>query len=104
MKLSNWTFFLFLILFGCDKSETLSLPAFFSDNMVLQRDATVQFWGTAANNSEVSVGTPWGVHKTNVDDFGKWKIGFSTPNESPSFSIDVCDSRNCIAINSLWTK
>ena len=101
MKLSNWTFFLFLILFGCDKSETLSLPAFFSDNMVLQRDATVQFWGTAANNSEVSVGTPWGVHKTNVDDFGKWKIGFSTPNESPSFSIDVCDSRNCIAINNI---
>ena len=101
MKLSNWTLFLFLILFGCDKSKKLSLPAFFSDNMVLQRDATVQFWGTAVNNSEVSISTPWGVHKTNVDDFGKWQIGFSTPNESPSFSIDVCDSKDCIVINNI---
>ena len=55
------------MLLGCSKIETLSLPALFTDNMVLQRNATVQFWGAAESNAEVSITTPWGIHKGKAD-------------------------------------
>ena len=67
MKLVKITFFLPLMLLGCSKIETLSLPALFTDNMVLQRNATVQFWGAAESNAEVSITTPWGIHKGKAD-------------------------------------
>lgn len=101
MKFNSFALLSFMLFLGCNKTENLSLAAFFSDNMVLQRNGTVQFWGTAANNGDVSISTPWGTHKTKADDSGKWQIGFSTPSESPSFSIDVCDVRNCIKINNV---
>ena len=101
MKFNSFALLSFMLFLGCNKTENFSLAAFFSDNMVLQRNGTVQFWGTAANNGDVSISTPWGTHKTKADDSGKWQIGFSTPSESPSFSIDVCDVRNCIKINNL---
>lgn len=101
MKLVKITFFLLLMLLGCSKIETLSLPALFTDNMVLQRNATVQFWGAAESNAEVSITTPWGIHKGKADVYGKWQIGFSTPNENPSFSIDVCAKSECIEINNV---
>ena len=101
MKFNSFALLSFMLFLGCNKTENFSLAAFFSDNMVLQRNGTVQFWGTAANNGDVSISTPWGTHKTKADDSGKWQIGFSTPSESPSFSIDVCDVRNCIKINNV---
>lgn len=101
MKFNSFALLSFMLFLGCNKTENLTLAAFFSDNMVLQRNGTVQFWGTAANNGDVSISTPWGTHNTKADDSGKWQIGFSTPSESPSFSIDVCDLRNCIKINNV---
>ena len=101
MKFNYFALLSFMLFLGCTKTENLSLAAFFSDNMVLQRNGIVQFWGTAANNGDVSISTPWGTHKTKADDSGKWQIGFSTPSGSPSFSINVCDVRNCIKINNV---
>ena len=101
MRSTIITLFSFLLLLGCSKIENLSLPALFADNMVLQRNTTVQFWGVAGQNNEVSISTPWGTHKGQADDSGKWQIGFSTPIESPSFSIDICDLSDCISINNI---
>ena len=53
------------------------------------------------SNTEVSISTPWGIHKGKADVSGKWQIGFSTPNENPSFSIDVCANSECIKINNV---
>ena len=101
MKLVKITFFLLMLFLGCSKIGALSLPALFADNMVLQRNATVQFWGAAESNAEVSITTPWGIHKGKADVYGKWQIGFSTPNENPSFSIVVCANSECIEINNV---
>ena len=101
MRSTTIALFSLLLLLGCSKTETLSLPALFTDNMVLQRNATVQFWGVAGSNTEVSISTPWGIHKGKADVSGKWQIGFSTPNENPSFSIDVCANSECIKINNV---
>jgi sialate O-acetylesterase len=101
MKFTKISLFSILLFISCNKAETLSLPAFFSDNMVLQRNATVQFWGTSEPNNKVSISTPWGTHKGKADVSGKWQIGFSTPNENPSFGIDVCANSQCISINNI---
>ena len=101
MRSTTIALFSILLLLGCSKTETLSLPALFTDNMVLQRNASVQFWGVAGSNTEVSISTPWGIHKGKADVSGKWQIGFSTPNENPSFSIEVCTNSECIKINNV---
>jgi len=49
MRSTTIALFSLLLLLGCSKTETLSLPALFTDNMVLQRNATVQFWGVAGS-------------------------------------------------------
>ncbi|MDA8923983.1 sialate O-acetylesterase [Flavobacteriaceae bacterium] len=101
MRSTIISLFSLLLLLSCKKTPSLSLPALFSDNMVLQRNASVQFWGVAGQNTEVLISTPWGNHKGKTDDSGKWQIGFSTPNENPSFNIDVCSSNECIKINNV---
>lgn len=54
--------YIFILLIGCNiqPSKTVSLPPIFTDNMVLQRNAEVQFWGTASPESEISIYLPWG--------------------------------------------
>lgn len=101
MRSTTIALFSILLLLSCSKAETLSLPALFTDNMVLQRNATVQFWGIAGSNTEVSISTPWGTHKGKADVSGKWQIGFSTPKENPSFSITVCANSECVEINNI---
>ena len=55
MKFNSFALLSFMLFLGCNKTENLSLAAFFSDNMVLQRNGTVQFWGTAANNGDAEI-------------------------------------------------
>ena len=101
MRIGSIIFLSILLLLGCSKTKDLDLPALFSDNMVLQRNATVQFWGSAGSNTEVSIRTPWGIHTAKSDASGKWQIGFSTPKKSPPFTVDVCDESECVKINNV---
>lgn len=103
MRIFIGFFFSFFLFLGCGipSKTTFSLPSLFSDNMVLQRNATVQFWGTSVPKSEVSISTPWGVFSEAADSSGAWQIGFPTPNESPSFNVDICTKNECIKINNI---
>lgn len=49
-----------------------SLPGFFSDHMVLQRDEDVSIWGTASPGSEVSIAFKGESAKVKADADGKW--------------------------------
>ena len=52
------------------------MPAFFSDNMVLQRDTDVRLWGEAKPNTTVRITAGWNLqdYRTNSGKDGKWSI------------------------------
>jgi len=52
----------------------LSLPSFFSDQMVLQRDSDVAIWGKADPKAPVQVVFKGKTVKTTADDTGHWRV------------------------------
>ena len=56
----------------------LSLPNFFSDHMVLQRERDASVWGTAAPGSEVHVDFKGQTASVNADAEGHWRVAIAT--------------------------
>ena len=44
-----------LLLLPCPVLADVSLPAIFSDNMVLQRQIAISVWGNASANEEITI-------------------------------------------------
>lgn len=72
-------------------NAAVSLPSFFTDNMVLQQKSAVPFWGES-NKQSVSVTTSWDkkVYKTNVVN-GKWNVVIKTPVYGGPYAITIND-------------
>ncbi len=81
--------------------DNLSLPSLFSDNMVLQRNAQLQFWGKAAPSSKVSIQTPWELYSGFSDEIGTWNIQITTPGKREPFAIEVCNQNDCKILNNV---
>ncbi len=52
----------------------VELPVFFSDHMVLQREAPVPVWGRAAAGENVTVRVAGQSRSTKADGEGKWSV------------------------------
>jgi sialate O-acetylesterase len=52
----------------------ISLPAMFSDHMVLQRNSRIPFWGTAEPGEEITVSLPGQHVPVTADSKGRWII------------------------------
>ena len=95
-----------LILSSNAVNATVSLPSFFTDNMVLQQKSAVPFWGESDSKS-VSITTSWDkkTYKTNVEN-GKWKIVLKTPVYGGPYTITINDGTiktiNNILIGEVW--
>lgn len=101
---SPFYFILTLILSICSLPQIfsqLSLPGLFADNMVLQRNAKVQFWGKANPSTIVSIQTPWNQYEGKTNPSGEWKITITTPDIQEAFSIIVCNQKDCLTINNI---
>ncbi len=55
-------------------SAEITLPSFFGDQMVLQREANVPIWGTATAGQKVSVSFVDKTLETTADDNGVWRL------------------------------
>jgi len=95
-----------LILSSNAVNATVSLPSFFTDNMVLQQKSAVPFWGESDAKS-VSITTSWDkkTYKTNVEN-GKWKVVFKTAVYGGPYTITINDGTiktlNNILIGEVW--
>jgi sialic acid-specific 9-O-acetylesterase len=71
------------------------LPAFFTDNMVLQQQSKVTFFGTAEKNKSVTVKTGWSgkTFRTQADANGKWSIEVKTPQAGGPYNICFSDGK-----------
>ena len=99
------SFFLWISVFA--KAE-ISLPAFFSDNMVLQQKAKVAVWGMANKNSSVTVSTSWNhkTYKTLANAEGAWKIFIQTPEAGGPYTINIQELKTItiknVLIGEVW--
>ncbi|MBQ4226865.1 MAG: 9-O-acetylesterase, partial [Clostridia bacterium] len=81
---------------------------FFTDNMVLQRNATARIWGKATPQSQVSVQPSWTseTYQVPVAADGKWCVQFPTPDAGGPYSITLSDGESLtlqnVLIGEVW--
>lgn len=100
---------LFFVLISSALYAEVTLPAFFSDNMLLQQNSQVNIWGKADANKSITIKTSWNkrVLKTTSDESGKWKITVKTPQsdgkpQSITFSDGKLLTLKNILLGELW--
>jgi len=91
-----------LILFASVSYSQIKLPAFFSDNMVLQQKTMASVWGADKPNTKVTVTGSWNESTTTeTDRDGKWKVKVKTPEAGGPYSLSVEGSNKLILENVL---
>ena len=84
------------------------MPAFFSDNMVLQRDTDVRLWGEAKPNTTVRITAGWNLqdYRTNSGKDGKWSISIPTTHAGGPYTLTVSDGTpltfNNVMLGEVW--
>ncbi|MBQ4214708.1 MAG: sialate O-acetylesterase, partial [Bacteroidales bacterium] len=74
----------FFALWSLFSFALVTLPSIFSDNMVLQQNATVKIWGWAKPYEEITVTTSWDdkSYKVMTDNTMSWSVDVTTPEGS----------------------
>lgn len=82
--------FLFFTL-GMYASANVHLPAIFADHMVLQRNATVNIWGHAEPNEEITLTADFldREYKVKANSEAKFSIAFPTSKEGGPYTIKI---------------
>jgi sialate O-acetylesterase len=72
------------------KTNSILMPAIFSDNMVLQQKSNVQFWGKAKPGESVAINASWGAtSKAKVNDDGLWKTKLKTIKAGGPYEVKI---------------
>ena len=86
----------------------ISLPAVFSDNMVLQQKTDAPIWGKAAPNGNVKIVTSWDkqTYTSKADANGSWKVNVKTPSAGGPYEITISEKNTVrlknILIGEVW--
>lgn len=80
-----------LLFFSNLMMATVSLPNFFSNGMVLQRNSEVKIWGWANPKEELIIKTSWDnkEYKTTGTNQAHWEISIPTPKEGGPYTITI---------------
>lgn len=80
----------------------VSLPALFSDGMVIQSGAKAPIWGTASAGENISIECQWLKEKVHVtaDDRGRWHAVLQSPDSAGPFTIRI-KGRNEVVISNV---
>ena len=82
----------------------VTLPHIFGDNMVLQQQTDVKFWGTAAPSTKVTIRPSWDRKMTvtvTSDADGRWKAAVATPEAGGPYSVEISDGEKLVLENVL---
>ncbi len=101
--------FIALFLLGVIMAEAkVTLPSFFSDNMVLQQNTEAAIWGWTDSGKKVTITTTWTGVKTvaTPDESGKWFVRLQTPAAGGPYKIFITDGEritlNNVLIGEVW--
>ncbi|MBP6182126.1 sialate O-acetylesterase [Flavobacterium sp.] len=97
-----WLFSLIL----CAKlslTAQIKLPALVSDNMVLQRNTSINLWGWASPNEKISIQLEWQNTplETIADIDGNWKVVAKTPDGSEKAYSITLEGKNKIMLHNI---
>ncbi|MFS4418740.1 sialate O-acetylesterase [Maribacter sp. 2307ULW6-5] len=97
------SFLLLLFLFPMAVLAEISLPAIFSDDMVLQRESKVLLYGWANPNEKVLITTGWDQReyelKTGTD--AKWSLEVQTPGAGGPYTLGFKGGANAIVLENV---
>ncbi len=79
----------------------LQMPNVFANDMVLQRNKPISFFGTANANEEVIIIFNHQIKKTKTDADGQWKIIFNALPAGGPYSLTVQSGNKKIAFNNI---
>ena len=79
----------------------VTLPQFFSDNMVLQRDMPIHFWGWADSNESVIITFNGLTEKVKTGKNGKWSLQFPAMHYGGPYTITVKGKENTFAFENV---
>ena len=84
----------------------VKLPAFFSDNMVLQQQTSVRLWGTADPGKTVTVTTSWDgkSYIAKIDQTGRFELTVQTPEAGGPYDITFQEQSTLYTLNSTHLK
>jgi len=72
------------------QKKQLKLCRLFSDHIVLQQQAKVDFWGQARPGQEIRISASWWKQvSTRADANGNWKIKIATPKAGGPYTIHI---------------
>ena len=103
-------FFIFLVSVNCSyfakPATEISLPALFTDNMVLQQNQVCSVWGTATPDHKVTVQFENQSESIVANELGEWMVKFNPgaaggPFEMLVFGVDTISLKN-ILIGEVW--
>ena len=86
----------------------VTLPAIFTDNMVLQQKTQVTLYGKAAAGKKMTVTTGWDheQYRFHSDAEGNWSVRIPTPEAGGPFDITISDGKKItlrnILIGEVW--
>jgi len=90
MKKLNFFISCILLFITGIASANVSFPNFFSDNMVLQRNAEVKIWGWASPFEDVTIKPSWTTqeYKAKPTTDAYWEVFIKTPEAGGPFTIN----------------
>ena len=91
------------LIMGLSTHARISLPAIFSDHMVLQQNTSVLLWGWAKPNEVIELTASWNpekTHKFKVENQGTWEIELETPAAGGPYSLTL-KGQNTIQIEDI---
>lgn len=88
-------------LIGITVQAKVTLPRFFSDNMVLQQQSECNIWGKADANKIVSIMTSWDnkTYKVKADSKGDFEVKVKTPKAGGPYEITLKDQESTLLSN-----
>ena len=91
----------FFALIGITVQAKVTLPRFFSDNMVLQQQSECNIWGKADANKIVSIMTSWDnkTYKVKADSKGDFEVKVKTPKAGGPYEITLKDQESTLLSN-----
>ncbi len=88
-------FFALTLFLSLNLKAQINLPSFFSDNMVLQRNAEVNFWGWGVRGGEVTVTPSWSNQpiKVRANGYARFDTKLKTPEAGGPYEITISTGR-----------
>ncbi|RUA10524.1 MAG: glycosyl hydrolase family 2, partial [Flavobacteriia bacterium] len=101
-----FVFLLLISLSGSCKKDTpnITLPALFSDHMVLQQKSKTPLWGWAPPGTSIDLTTTWGEDKTfTADKNGNWFVKIPTPKAGGPYVITLRSGNSIRIIDDVYS-